>query len=115
MCGLAFGAAKTVVVPATSRFPGHIACDAETRSEIVVPVVVTVPGLGDKGEGEGEGEGGIKEKEQQAVVAVLDVDCMVENGFDAVDEEWLGRLAALLARCCDWDMAIAASETEVRA
>lgn len=38
----------------------------------------------------------------EEVVAVIDVDCGVEGGFDGVDEEWLGRLARVLAEGCDW-------------
>lgn len=63
------------------EFSGHIACDGESRSEIVVPV------LGREGE----------------VVAIMDVDCGVVGGFDEVDEEGLGRLAELLGESCDWD------------
>lgn len=68
---------------------------------------------GEKREGAGEGKDmqqqqKEEEEEVEMVVAVLDVDCTVENGFDEVDEEWLGRLAALLARSCDWDIAIIA-------
>ena len=51
-----------------------------------------VPVFGGGGGGEGE----------EVVVAVLDVDCRVEGGFDGVDEEWLARLAALVGRGCDW-------------
>jgi L-methionine (R)-S-oxide reductase len=36
------------------------------------------------------------------VVAIIDVDCAVENGFDEVDAKYLGELAELLARSCDW-------------
>lgn len=40
VCGTAAATQKTVVVPDVLEFPGHIACDAESRSEIVVPIVV---------------------------------------------------------------------------
>jgi GAF domain-containing protein len=39
VCGTAAAERRTVVVPDVNRFPGHIACDARSRSEIVVPVV----------------------------------------------------------------------------
>ena len=39
VCGTAAAERKTVMVPDVAAFPGHIACDARSRSEIVVPVV----------------------------------------------------------------------------
>ena len=38
VCGTAAASEKTIIVPDVHEFPGHIACDAATRSEIVVPV-----------------------------------------------------------------------------
>lgn len=61
------------------EFPGHIACDAESRSEIVVPVLV-------RGE----------------TVGLIDVDCTSTGGFDAVDRRFLEILAGVLAEGCDW-------------
>lgn len=63
-------------------FPGHIACDSESKSEIVVPIVV----------------GG----EKRRVVGVIDVDCAEKNGFDETDRVWLEKLAELIANGCDW-------------
>lgn len=40
VCGTAAASQKTLVVPDVLKFPGHIACDAESRSEIVVPILV---------------------------------------------------------------------------
>ena len=79
VCGTAAETKQTVVVPDVLKFPGHIACDAESRSEIVVPIVV----------------GG-------ETVAIIDVDCTLENGFDEVDKAGLERLAGLIGGCCDW-------------
>jgi L-methionine (R)-S-oxide reductase len=70
---------ETQLVPDVEKFPGHIACDGESRSEIVVPIV----------------RGG-------KVVAIIDVDCVVEGGFDGIDKESLERLAELLGASCDW-------------
>ena len=39
VCGTAAAHQKTLVVPDVSKFPGHIACDADSKSEIVVPIV----------------------------------------------------------------------------
>lgn len=61
------------------EFPGHIACDERSRSEIVVPI--------------------LRDRE---VVAIIDIDCAEVGGFDEVDEEYLGRLANLLVESCDW-------------
>lgn len=79
VCGTAAAQRESLVVADVLNWPGHIACDAESRSEIVVPVVV----------------GG-------ETVAIIDVDCAVEDGFDEVDRVGLERLAALIAGCCDW-------------
>ena len=69
------------------KFPGHIACDAESRSEIVVPIF-----------------GSLKEGEEGAgkVVAILDVDCTAIGGFDKVDQIWLEKLAKAIGEACDW-------------
>ena len=36
------------------------------------------------------------------VKSIIDIDCAVKNGFDEVDKLWLGRLAELLAKACEW-------------
>src|SRR5690349_20913775 len=38
VCGAAYSRAETIVVPDVEQFPGHIACSADSRSEIVIPV-----------------------------------------------------------------------------
>jgi len=72
VCGTAAAERRTVVVADVEQFPGHIACDAGSRSEIVVPVM-----RGD------------------SVVAVLDLDSYELAAFDTVDAEWLGAIAEL--------------------
>ena len=72
-------------MPDVEKFPGHIACDGDSKSEIVVPIVADVDGTGEK-----------------KVVAIIDIDCAVENGFDELDKKYLEELAALLARSCEW-------------
>lgn len=79
VCGTAAATQKTQLVADVEEFPGHIACDSESKSEIVVPIV----------------EGG-------KVVAIIDIDCAVVKGFDEVDARYLGELAELLAKSCDW-------------
>ncbi|EEH41862.2 GAF domain nucleotide-binding protein [Paracoccidioides lutzii Pb01] len=79
VCGTAAAKRETVLVPDVLNWEGHIACDAESRSEIVVPILVN-------------GE----------TVALIDIDCAVPSGFDEVDREGLENLAAVLAEGCDW-------------
>jgi L-methionine (R)-S-oxide reductase len=67
VCGTAAATRRTVVVPDVDLFPGHIACDARARSEIVVPVI------------DGGGE----------LTAVLDIDSETVGTFDAEDARWL--------------------------
>ncbi|KAI0549911.1 GAF domain-like protein [Xylaria curta] len=79
VCGAAASIQTTQLVPDVEKFPGHIACDGDSKSEIVVPIVV----------------GG-------KVVAIIDIDCAELNGFDEVDRKFLEKLAELLAGACDW-------------
>ncbi|OAX84848.1 hypothetical protein ACJ72_00776 [Emergomyces africanus] len=79
VCGTAAAKQETVLVPDVLEWEGHISCDAESRSEIVVPILVN-------------GE----------TVAVIDVDCTQPSGFDEVDKKWLEALAAILSESCDW-------------
>lgn len=73
VCGTSWAEARTVVVPDVEQFPGHIACSSQSRSEIVVPV--------------------IKENE---VIAVLDVDSRELDQFDAIDQQYLEEIIALI-------------------
>lgn len=84
VCGAAAAEMKTHVVPNVEWFPGHIACDGETRSEIVVPILRT------------------KQDGQKEVIAVIDIDCEHLNGFDEEDQSYLEKLAELLSKSCDW-------------
>jgi L-methionine (R)-S-oxide reductase len=72
VCGAAAASGKTQVVADVHAFPGHIACDSRSASEIVVPVF---------------GAGG-------ELIAVLDVDSTELAAFDAVDAEWLEKILA---------------------
>jgi L-methionine (R)-S-oxide reductase len=67
---------KSIVVPDVHKFPGHIACDSRSRSEIVVPVR--------------DGEGNI--------LAVLDVDSISLNSFDDTDRVHLEIITAMIYR-----------------
>ena len=72
VCGAAAASGETQVVPDVHAFPGHIACDSRSASEIVVPV----------------------RDAAGALIAVFDVDAAVPAAFDAVDAEWLERILA---------------------
>jgi L-methionine (R)-S-oxide reductase len=80
VCGAGAQEKKTQLVRNVDEFPGHIACDGDSKSEIVVPIL------------DGEGK----------VAAIIDVDCAELDGFDEVDQKWLEDLSALLTRSCDW-------------
>ena len=75
VCGTAAAKRETVIVPDVNQFPGHIACDAKSKSEIVVPVF----GPNDE------------------LIAVLDVDSDQLNAFDEEDREGLEKIAALFS------------------
>ncbi|KAF1836281.1 GAF domain-like protein [Decorospora gaudefroyi] len=79
VCGTAAEEKKTQVVRDVELFPGHIACDGKSRSEIVVPVL-----------------------KEGKVVAIIDVDCEEVDGFTREDQDALEELAELLALSCDF-------------
>ena len=73
VCGTAWKEARTLIVPDVDQFPGHIACSALSRSEIVIPIL-----------------------REGAVVAELDIDSAELDTFDAVDEHYLTVLLTAL-------------------
>lgn len=76
VCGTSAARRETVIVPDVNQFPGHIACDSRSKSEIVVPV------FGRDGE----------------LIAVLDVDSEKLAAFDEDDRAGLERIVALFAQ-----------------
>lgn len=74
VCWAGINQQKTIVVPDVEQFPGHIACDSRSRSEIVVP-------LRDK---------------SGSIIGVLDVDSKELNTFDETDAEWLEKIVGLI-------------------
>lgn len=72
VCGTAAERRQSVLVPDVHAFPGHIACDAASRSELVVPLL-----------------------RDGAVLGVLDLDSPLPNRFDAEDQAGIEALAAL--------------------
>ena len=79
VCGAAAIMGKTVVVPDIHEFPGHIACDAASRSEIVVPLV-----------------------KDGYLLGVLDLDSPHLNRFDAADKSGLENIARILIAATAW-------------
>ncbi|HUD93378.1 GAF domain-containing protein [Sphingobium sp.] len=74
VCGTAAQTAETQLVPDVHAFPGHIACDAASASEIVVPLVL-----------------------DGRVIGVLDLDSPYAARFDAEDAKGLEAIATLVA------------------
>jgi L-methionine (R)-S-oxide reductase len=76
VCGTAAAQRETIIVPDVNAFPGHIACDPNSKSEIVVPVFDATNEL----------------------IAVLDVDSDQLNAFDEEDRAGLEKIVALFAQ-----------------
>lgn len=74
VCWAAINAKETIIVADVEQFPGHIACDSRSKSEIVVPLKNNI------------GE----------IVGVLDIDSKDLNSFDNIDAEWLQKIIDLI-------------------
>ena len=74
ICGAAARREETMVVPDVHQFPGHITCDPNSQSEIVVPVF----------------------DDRDELIAVLDVDSAEHNAFDEVDKRHLEEIVTFL-------------------
>ena len=74
VCGTCAASGETQLVPDVHAFPGHIACDAASRSELVVPII-----------------------RDGAVIAVIDLDSPEPGRFDAEDAAGLEALAKIMA------------------
>jgi GAF domain-containing protein len=79
VCGAAAIMGKTVVVPDVHQFPGHIACDTASRSEIVVPLAAN-----------------------GQLYGVLDLDSPQLGRFDAQDKAGLELFVRTLLGATDW-------------
>lgn len=77
VCGTAWKDRRTIVVPDVEKFPGHIACSSESRSEIVVPVF------------KDSHNDTLTHSHNQEVIAVLDIDSRELATFDDTDSRWL--------------------------
>ena len=78
VCGTAAARRETVVVPDVHAFPGHIACDSASNSEVVVPVI-----------------------RNGTLLGVLDLDSPVHARFDEADAHGLEALVRILVESLD--------------
>jgi len=79
VCAGAFVKQETLLVPDVEAYPGHIACDGDTKSEIVIPLISDGRALG-----------------------VLDLDCLALGGFDEEDKLGLEKIGDLVVKACEW-------------
>lgn len=82
VCGTAAQKKETIIVPDVDKFPGHIACDVESRSEIVVPILKdeNLPA------------------DMQRLFGVLDLDSTDYNSFNETDKKYLEELVSFLSK-----------------
>ena len=74
VCWAGINGQETVIVPDVEKFPGHIACDSRSKSEIVIPV----------------------KDDQERVFGLLDVDSSSLGSFDETDAYWLEKILDLI-------------------
>lgn len=79
VCGTTFEEGITRIVSDVQKFPGHIACDERSKSEIVVPIMF-----------------------EEKKIGVLDIDSPVHNRFDETDQKYLEEIVELLTQSCDF-------------
>ncbi|MED3725624.1 GAF domain-containing protein [Priestia filamentosa] len=75
VCGTAAAEQKTLRVKDVHEFPGHIACDSASQSEIVVPII-----------------------KDGKTIGVLDIDSPIKNRFDEQDEKYLNQFVDVLVQ-----------------
>lgn len=80
VCGTAVLKDEIQLVQDVHEFPGHIACDSASRSEIVIPIH-------NKGQ----------------IVGVLDIDSPTVNRFDLTDKEGLLEVVKIVETACEWE------------
>ncbi len=81
VCGTAVKENKTQLVLDVHTFPGHIACDSASNSEIVIPL-------------HSDGK----------IVGVLDIDSPLIGRFTQADQEGLEKCAVIIESACDWNI-----------
>lgn len=74
VCGTAAMKNQTIIVDDVDKFPGHIACDADSKSEIVIPLL-----------------------KEENLFGVLDLDSYDYNSFDLIDKKYLEEICSFLS------------------
>lgn len=80
VCGTAVSKMETIIVDDIDKFPGHIACDAGSKSEIVIPMI-----------------------QNGKIFGVLDLDSYCYSSFNEIDKFYLERICNLLMSKCDFE------------
>jgi GAF domain-containing protein len=80
VCGTAAETKEPQVVPDVHQFPGHVACDSASQSEIVIPII-----------------------KEDKVIGVLDIDSPEKNTFDDEDRIYLEKFVEKLNKYIDWE------------
>lgn len=75
VCGTAAEKRETIIVPDVSKFPNHIYCDADSKSEIVIPII----------------------KKDGSLLGVLDLDSYELNSFNETDKKYLEEICKFLS------------------
>jgi L-methionine (R)-S-oxide reductase len=81
VCGTSAAMLETLVVPDVRNFPGHIACDDASKSEIVIPLIYN-----------------------NELIGVLDIDSPLQSRFSDEDKIYLERLTDILLNSSDVDL-----------
>jgi L-methionine (R)-S-oxide reductase len=76
VCGTSAEKRETVIVPDVSRFPGHIYCDPDSKSEIVIPLI----------------------KNDGTLFGVLDLDSNIPDAFNETDKKYLEEICKFLIK-----------------
>ena len=74
VCGTSWEKKQIMLIPDVEKFPGHISCNSDSKSEIVIPVM----------------------NENGEVILIIDVDSNKRNDFDATDQHHLEKIAGLI-------------------
>jgi len=74
VCGTSAAKRETITVPDVNKFPGHIACDSKSRSEIVIPII-----------------------KNDDLIGVLDLDSYAYNSFGEADKKYLEEICKFLS------------------